>query len=184
MYYFSPSTQGFYKTSLHEFVPADVLPLTDDQFRMLVTDRAPDQRIEMGGKGIPFLIEAEASSPDRTYQIKLQSIDQACEKTITDGFLSSALGTTFRYSSQLDDQLNLTGAILAGTYMAYACRDELGVKAFRMHSAEQLRRVGDDFTLFKQQLLQRAYDLKQKLYEALAGGDLKALELVTWESEL
>jgi hypothetical protein len=108
-------------------------------------------------------------------------IDMACEATITAGFISDALGYHHRYSSQLDDQLNLTGAILRGLDMPYACRDEQGVKAYREHTAEQLRQVGDDFTLYKLQLLQHALALKDQLDLAHAAGDLKALEAVTWE---
>ena len=86
------------------------------------------------------------------------------------------------YSSQLDDQLNLTGAILRGLDMPYACRDEQGVKEFRLHTAEQLRQVGDDFTLYKLQLLQHASALKQQLDAALEAGDLAALEAISWEA--
>lgn len=108
-------------------------------------------------------------------------IDQACEAAITAGFKSDALGSPYYYSSELDDQLNLTGAILRGLDMLYACRDEQGAKAFRLHTAEQLRQVGDDFTLYKLQLLQRANELKQQLDQALAAGDAQAMQAITWE---
>lgn len=110
------------------------------------------------------------------------SINQACEAAITAGFTSEALGAPHFYSSQLDDQLNLTGAVLRGLDMPYACRDEQGVKEFRLHTAEQLRQVGDDFTLYKLQLLQHANELKQQLDTALEAGDLDALEAITWEA--
>lgn len=97
-------------------------------------------------------------------------------------FDSSALGAPYLYSSQLDDQLNLTGMILRGMDGLYACRDESGGKEFRPHTAEQLHQVGDDFTTFKQLLLQKANRLKKLLDQALADRDLAALESVTWES--
>jgi hypothetical protein len=109
-------------------------------------------------------------------------INSACEATITGGFSSSALGAAHIYSSQLDDQLNLTGVILSGLDSPYACRDELGVKAFRPHTVKQIRRVGDDFTLFKLQMLQKALQLKQSLDQALQSGDAEALQAVVWES--
>ncbi|KIV66014.1 hypothetical protein SZ55_3776 [Pseudomonas sp. FeS53a] len=92
------------------------------------------------------------------------------------------MGAPHQYSSQLDDQLNLTGAILRGLDMPYACRDEQGVRDFRLHTAEQLRQVGDDFTLYKLQLLQRANALKQQLDLALAAGDIEAMQAITWEA--
>lgn len=88
----------------------------------------------------------------------------------------------FFYSSQIEDQLNLSGIIQAAIDSPYACRDVLGVKAYRLHTAAQLRAVGNDFTDFKLQLLQRSHDLKQLLDQALAVGDLVAIETVTWES--
>ncbi|MNM23666.1 hypothetical protein D3C81_340710 [compost metagenome] len=107
-------------------------------------------------------------------------IDSACQQAITGGFESDALGAGHRYSSELDDQLNLTGAILRGVDMPYACRDAAGFKAFRSHTTVQLRQVGDDFTVFKLQLLQKANDLKQRLELAVADDDLAAVEAVTW----
>ena len=121
--------------------------------------------------------EAEAAHANRT-----AAINRACEAAITAGFTSEALGAPHIYSSQLDDQLNLTGAVLRGLDMPYACRDEQGVKEFRLHTADQLRQVGDDFTLYKLQLLQHANALKQQLDAALEAGDLAALESITWEA--
>jgi hypothetical protein len=115
------------------------------------------------------------------YDDQLLAINLACEKQITNGFWSSALGSPFFYGSQLEDQLNLTGVILAGLDSPYACRDEQGVKAFWVHTAAQLRQVGDDFTLIKLQLLQKANTLKQQLDQALVSNDLAAIEAVTWE---
>lgn len=111
-----------------------------------------------------------------------QAINAACEAAITGGFWSPALGEPHRYSSELDDQLNLTGAVLRGLDMPYACTNEQGRKEFRPHTAEQLRQAGDDFTLFKLEHLVRANALKQQLDEALAAGDLEALEAVSWEA--
>ena len=123
--------------------------------------------------------------PDLPYvhQQQMAAINEACSAEITGGFWSSALGQAHQYSSELDDQLNLTGVILAGLDSPYACRDVQGKKDFQLHTFAQLRRVGDDFTLFKLQLLQKANQLKQKLDQALAGNDLAALEAVTWEDQ-
>lgn len=116
------------------------------------------------------------------HKAKTASIGKDCETAITAGFVSTALGTRHSYSSQLDDQLNLTGAIQRGLDMPYACRDEQGVKAFRLHTAVQLRQVGDDFTLYKLKLLQRAHELKQQLDLALAAGDAEAMQAISWEA--
>jgi len=120
--------------------------------------------------------------PSVVHSQQVAKVNEACESEIIGGFVSSALGAPYLYSSQLDDQLNLTGMILRGMDGLYACRDESGAKEFRPHTAEQLHQVGDDFTAFKQLLLQKANRLKKLLDQALADGDLAALEFVTWES--
>lgn len=114
---------------------------------------------------------------------KTLEINRDCKAVITSGFWSLALGAAHQYTSELDDQLNLTGAILAGLDSLYSCRDEQGDRAFRTHTYTQLRQVGDDFTAFKLQLLLKANDLKKQLDQALAGSDLAALEAVTWEDQ-
>lgn len=111
---------------------------------------------------------------------KMAEINAACTAGITGGFASSALGTTHRYGSALDDQLNLTGLILSGVDSVCACRDEQGVKAYRPHTAAQLRQVGDDFTTFKLVWLRQANTLKQQLDQALDNADRLALEAITW----
>lgn len=114
------------------------------------------------------------------HTLKVVAINQACEAAITAGFPSSALGSPYTYGSQLEDQLNLTGAVLRGLEMDYPCRDDQGVKAYRLHTLEQLSQVSADFTLFKLQLLQRADELKQQLDQALLAGDADALESIAW----
>lgn len=118
------------------------------------------------------------------YQQKVAEINYACEVAITAGFTSDALGSTFGYDSQLEDQINLTGAVLRGLDMDFPCRDEQGIKVFRLHTIAQLNQVSADFTLFKLQLLQRADQLKQLLGQALANNDASALEAIIWEASL
>jgi len=123
---------------------------------------------------------AWAEDPAYVHSAKVAEINGSCEMAISSGFWSSALGSPHQYSSQIDDQLNLTGTILRRRDMPYACRDEQNVKAFRLHTVDQLFQVGDDFTLYKLQLLQRANELKQLLDQALAAGDLTTIQAVTW----
>lgn len=137
--------------------------------------------------GLPIIVERIAPTLEEvanaTYNLKIQEINTACEAQISSGFWSEATGSAFFYDSQLEDQLNLTGIIQAGTDSAYPCRDELGAKVFLEHTAVQLQQVGDDFIRLKLQLLQKANGLKQTLDAALAAFDVTAIEAVVWESE-
>ena len=116
----------------------------------------------------------------RLHQERTDEVNTCCSATITGGFGSEALGALHTYSSDMDDQLNLTGAVVHNQPMPYACRDSEGVKAFRLHTAEQLHQVGEDFTAFKLLQLQHANDLKQQLDEALAKKDLDAMQAIRW----
>lgn len=116
----------------------------------------------------------------RLHQERTDEVNAGCAATITGGFASEALGEFHRYSSDLDDQLNLTGAVVRNQPMPYACRNSEGIKEFRPHTAEQLRQVGEDFTAFKLEQLQRANDLKQQLDTALADKDVDAMQSIRW----
>ncbi|MCK9818582.1 hypothetical protein M1B35_31795 [Pseudomonas sp. MAFF 302046] len=176
-YAYCPESQGLYRSDLNLTFPRDAIEITYGKYLELV-----GQEVALNDEGVP-VVSRRGVSLDVLYSSKTQSINYACETEITAGFWSEALGTAHQYGSQLDDQLNLTGVILAGADSLYACRDTEGVKDFRPHTAAQLRQVGDDFTLYKLQLLQKANGLKQKLDEALANADMDALAAVTWDGE-
>ncbi|MCK1791629.1 phage tail protein [Pseudomonas violetae] len=116
------------------------------------------------------------------YQEQLQAVNIACQREITGGFWSTALGERYRYTSELDDQVNLTGMAVRGLNGPYACYDEQGSKAFRPHSAAQLRQVSDEFTEFKMLRLQKVADLTVQLQVARLAQDLGAINALTWES--
>lgn len=183
---YSRQTGSTYLSGIHQMIPADAIQIPEDIYRSVIANPAPGLVRQHDDHGLPFLTQpAEPTDSELAASVHKQktlSIDQACEVAITAGFQSDALGTPHQYSSQLDDQLNLTGAILRGLDMPYACRDEQGVKAFRLHTAAQLRQVGDDFTLYKLQLLQHANELKQQLDLALEAGDADAMTLIRWEA--
>ena len=183
---YSALTDSFYDPAIHgDDVPDDAIEITRAYYAELLAGRSEGKKIVLLD-GIPVLsdqllltLEDQAAAK---YLEQTNKINRSCESAVTGSFSSDALGTIHQYSSQLDDQLNLTGAILRGLDMPYACRDEQGVKDFRLHTAAQLRQVGDDFTLYKLQLLQHANELKQQLDLALAAGDAEAMALIRWEA--
>lgn len=183
--FYSAATGGIYHPAIHASFPNDAVELSDADYKTLMAGQVEGKAIIPGPGGRPMLAELPTPNPADEllglYDVALADINRGCEQSITSGFLSDALGDLYQYSSSLEDQLNLTTAILREVDMTYACRDGLGVKDFRQHTVAQLRQVGDDFTLFKMQMLQKANDLKQQLDSALAAGDRAALVAVTWE---
>ncbi|QHC93401.1 hypothetical protein PspR84_01740 [Pseudomonas sp. R84] len=189
---------------LPEPLPGQVWALVDGEPQQVADHRGTLYEIDTGAElqyhqlgDVPNgYTKAPRPSPDYHWQagqwvINLQSvhadaerrINADCQAAITAGFFSSALGAAHLYSSQLDDQLNLAGVVLTGLDTLYACRDIHGVRDFRPHTFAQIRQVGDDLTLFKQQLLQKANTLKQQLDQALIADDCDALEAVTWSAQ-
>lgn len=118
------------------------------------------------------------------YQEQLEAMNVACRQQITGGIWSTALGNRYRYSSELEDQLNLTGVVLRGSEGLYACYDEQGSKSFLLHTAAQLRQVVDEFTDFKMQCLRRASELGTLLQAARLTNDLAVINAISWESAL
>ena len=110
----------------------------------------------------------------------LLAISSGCSAYIAGGFSSSALGKVYRYSSAIEDQVNLNAQVLLGTDDVYPCYDVDQVKAFRPHTIAQLQKVSHDLVRFRQVALQHADTLRQSVAEALARKDLKAMKLITW----
>ncbi|MCQ6256935.1 hypothetical protein [Pseudomonas sp. Q11] len=110
----------------------------------------------------------------------LQAISAGCSIHIAGGFSSNALGEVYRYSSAIDDQVNLNAQVLLGIDDVYPCYDVDQVKAFRPHTIAQLQKVSHDLVRFRQAALQHAETLRQAVAQAVAERDLKALKLITW----
>lgn len=108
---------------------------------------------------------------------KNAEINAACEAAIVGGFASSALGSPHTYDSELEDQLNLIGAVGLGTDLPYRCADAVGVKEFRLHTAAQLKQVAADGAAIKLAALEKAATLKAQVQ---AAADAAAVGAVVW----
>lgn len=137
---------------------------------------APGQIWELGQwvDDVPAVVEA-------LYLERVRAVDAGCSQEIIGGFWSTVLGDRHRYSSMLEDQMNLTGAALSGADLAYPCLDADGVKAFRPHTADQLRHLAGDFTVFRLDRLAQAHQLKLQLKDLREVQDIAGLTAITWE---
>lgn len=114
------------------------------------------------------------------YDTKQQAIGAAYSQYVAGGFSSDALGEVHRYSSAIDDQVDLNGQLLVGLDDVYPCYDVDQVKAFRPHTIAQLQKVSQDLVRFKQAAMQHADSLRQTLAKALDDKDLKAMKAINW----
>lgn len=119
----------------------------------------------------------------RLHESKVQEIERDCQAAIGAGFWSEALGDAHYYPSQLDDQLNLTGAILTDIDQPFGCSCENGDRSYRQHTADQLRQVGATFYSVKMGYLFQADALKKRLDQALLDNDQQALEAIHWPTD-
>ncbi|UVK90202.1 hypothetical protein LOY52_09065 [Pseudomonas sp. B21-051] len=111
---------------------------------------------------------------------KLQMIGADCAEYVAGGFNSSALGDVHRYSSAIDDQVNLNAQVLLGLDDVYPCTGVDQVLAFRPHTIAQLQKVSHDLVRFRQAAQQQAEALRQAVAGALKDKDLKAMKAITW----
>lgn len=92
---------------------------------------------------------------------KLNEIKQAVAAASETGFVSNALGSdhTYSYSSRPSAREDLIGAVTADTDLPFLCTDSKGIKAFRLHTAAQLKQVLRDATGIRLGYLQQAEQL-------------------------
>lgn len=114
--------------------------------------------------------DAEVLATTKTERIA--AINAACAATITSGFTSSALGTLHTYDSEETDQINLIGAMSLGIDLPYKCADADGIKAFRLHTASQLKQVAIDGATVKLAALEKASALKALVVAAGTVGEV------------
>lgn len=116
------------------------------------------------------------------YSQKLEMINRTCAHVIASGFMSAALEEPFRYASELEDQINLTGLILSELDAPYPCYGENEQKTYRAHTAEQLHALGLDLLKHKQAALHQADRLKLALAITLTKRDLIAMQAIDWSA--
>jgi hypothetical protein len=142
------------------------------------TLQAPGQHQVWNGSGwhddIPAVVE-------RDYIAKRNEISADCDRVISGGFWSEALGARHFYSSTLEDQLNLTNMTMRALPAAFPCVDVAGQKEFKEHSAAQLQLVCNELCEFKLDALQRADRLKKNLEVARLAKDVEAIAALSWD---
>ena len=144
-----------------------------------------DEQVAQGyGKDLTALTQAEFDAMMQPTLVEVQSskireINTLCGKAITSGFTSSALGSAHTYQSEQTDQLNLVGAVTAGTDDYFKCgvADANGNVTwnYELHTIAQLQQVLADGKAHKQVLLQKAGTLKAQVTSATTIAEVEAI---------
>ncbi|KXZ31576.1 hypothetical protein AYB33_01145 [Leptospira santarosai] len=112
----------------------------------------------------------------------IKQINSICESKITSGFVSTALGAPHVYSSDRDDQLNLRDLVLLGAPVLYKCADRDGVRKYRNHTAEQIKRVFVDGVARRTFLLQNCASLKAAIEAVDTDSKLDKIDITSgWD---
>lgn len=124
---------------------------------------AYEQWVSQGNTPEPY------ATLEQVKQAKEEEINYACEAAIIGGFESSALGEPYTYDSDIEDQINLIGAVIAagsGLSIEYKCYDNQGVKSWVEHTPIQMQQVYMDGLVYKVTQLKKATILKDMIKAA------------------
>ncbi|AVQ11657.1 Uncharacterized protein XB16_1325 [Leptospira santarosai] len=114
----------------------------------------------------------------------IKQINSICESKIRSGFVSTALGALHFYSSDRDDQSNLGDLVLLNASVLYKCTDTDGVRKYRNHTTEQIKRVFVDGVARRTFLLQKCASLKAAIEAVDTDSKLDAIKAVNANVEL
>lgn len=140
--------------------------------------------LKLDSNGRPVLADRPASELLAQAQTeKKAALTTECAATITGGFPSSALGSSYSYPSKPTDQANLvacvTASLLPGNTSSWAtkfwCEDSSGGWAFREHTAAQIQKVGQDGKSFIESQQAQLETLKAKVDSATTVSDVDAI---------
>lgn len=111
---------------------------------------------------------------------KIQEINAICNGFLK-SFKSKALGDTYIYDGDLEDQINLMGAVSANVDMPFRCRrdEERSSKENILHTKEQLKQVYSDGIAYKAEIVFKCGVIKSYCEKL---DNIDEVKRLTWES--
>ena len=107
------------------------------------------------------------SGIDGLRTVKYEEINNACATEIISGFSSDALGATYKYDSDIVDQINIQQATESirdtQNTVLYKVTNSEGVKEFYSHTYQQLKKAMDDGVTSKLNALARCASIKSSI---------------------
>ena len=136
-------------------------------------------------KQLPPDVVEETSTLEALKERQIQILSNSCNKTILEGFTSSALKSVYHYDGRLESQTNLIGALALAHQteepVTITCTEiETGSKQPRPHTAEQIEQVFADGCTFKTSKIAKYHELKAQV---LAATSKEAVMTITWDGK-
>lgn len=111
---------------------------------------------------------------------KIKELNALCEGKLIN-FRSSALGEVHIYDGDLEDQINLMGAVAANADMPFRCRKDDGISSKEniLHTKAQLKKVYSDGIAYKADVIYRCGVLKNYVEKL---NEVEEVQSISWES--
>lgn len=149
-------------------IPTPHIQITDAQWQEALSIGANYVDIENN-----TLLYIDPRTLDDLKKEKIDSINKSCEETITAGFGADALGEVYYYQSSRDDQINLQSYVTTDIDLPLKCSADNETFEFIEHTALQIKKVFDAFTIYKVETLYKANELKKQIDTAKTEEQLK-----------
>lgn len=113
---------------------------------------------------------------------KLQELSGSASQEIQGGFISNALGSDHHYNAQVDNQVNLIGAVtavsLTGGSINYTCTEvATNIKSQKSHTQAQIEAVYQTGVQTKQAVIAYFHSLRNQVDAAT---DIPQVDAVVW----
>jgi archaellum component FlaF (FlaF/FlaG flagellin family) len=108
---------------------------------------------------------------------KIDELNVACNKSILDGFISTALGSNYMYDFDYEAQINFAGMLTnlnanASTETIIPWKTNLGIVN---HTVDQFKQVFNDGLNFKQNKIGQYWIKKQTVLSAVSVDEINAV---------
>lgn len=166
---------GFYTEDIHgDLIPQPYIEISFTQWQEALECGFNAVSLDLHAYGHLYFKDFRDLSELR--EVKIQALDELCEKEIVSGFASLALGSEHIYPSKITDQLNLFAAKDLGTEVEFACSLN-GEWEKRLHTAAQLNHAYMDGLTFKISVIKKKDELVALAKAAIT---LEELEAIVW----
>ena len=155
---------GWYSDDIHDVIPTPNIEVTEEVWQEALKINANYIDLETIG-----FSNRDFRTLEQLKSAKTAEINSKCEKEITSGFKSDALGTEHIYQSTETDQTNLMAMIIANEDDYFKCgteQNDIITWTYELHTVLQFKTVHKEGKDIIRTLLQKCNTLKQQVIDA------------------